>query len=172
MSDPYMGEIRMFAGSFAPRGWHDCDGSLLSVHSFPNLFNLLGTKYGGDGTNTFALPDMRSRVPIHQGTGNGLTTRSVGEQLGEENVTIDPAQLAEHTHNWQATSDQASGTTPIDSVVAATTSHYYSNDDTKLVAMNSGSFTDTGGGQAHSNIMPSLAIRFIICVNGLIPQTS
>ena len=107
MSEPFIGEIRMFAGSFAPRGWALCDGQLLAVSQNDALFSLLGTIYGGDGRTTFGLPDMRGRIPIHFGSGPGLTPRTLGNKFGSEHETLITNQLPSHSHTLQANSQQA-----------------------------------------------------------------
>ena len=104
MSNPYLGEITMFGGNFAPRGWAFCDGQLLAISSNSALFSLLGTTYGGDGETTFALPDMRGRVPVHQGNGAGLTNRRMGDKFGSENVTLTANTLGSHSHDFTVSS--------------------------------------------------------------------
>ena len=113
MSEPFVGKIRMFAGNFAPRGWAFCDGQLLAVSQNDALFSLLGTIYGGDGRTTFGLPDLRGRIPIHAGTGPGLSPRSLGNKAGTEIETLTVNQIPSHTHSWQATSDDAQDRSPI-----------------------------------------------------------
>jgi len=113
MSEPFVGEIRMFAGNFAPRGWAFCDGQLLAVSQNDALFSLLGTIYGGDGRTTFGLPDMRGRTPLHAGQGPGLSNRRLGAKAGAENVTLTVNQLPSHRHDWQATTALASSQSPV-----------------------------------------------------------
>ncbi|NES22538.1 MAG: phage tail protein, partial [Symploca sp. SIO3E6] len=112
MSDPFIGEIRMFAGNFNPVGWAICNGAQMSISQNEALFSLLGTTYGGDGRTTFNLPDFRGRVPIHTGEGPGLTNRPIGSQGGEEKVTLTVNNLAKHTHAWQASTATVSQSTP------------------------------------------------------------
>ena len=112
MSDPFVGEIRMFAGNFAPRSWALCDGQLLAVSQNDTLFSLFGTIYGGDGRTTFGLPDLRGRVPIHMGAGPGLTPRSIGSRSGSERATVSSNQLPAHTHSWAASADPAEDGSP------------------------------------------------------------
>ena len=118
MSEPYVGEIRMFAGNFAPRGWAFCDGQLLAVSQNDALFSLLGTIYGGDGRTTFGLPDVRGRVPVHQGTGPGLSQRRLGSKGGSEDVTLTSNQLASHSHDFNANTALADSEMPTGRVVA------------------------------------------------------
>ena len=120
MSDPFIGEIKMFAGNFAPRGWALCDGQLLAVSQNDALFSLFGTIYGGDGRTTFGLPDLRGRIPIHAGSGPGLSPRRLGAKGGAENVTLTTAQLPAHKHDIFASSAGASAGNPLNNVSANT----------------------------------------------------
>ena len=168
MSEPFVGEIRMFAGNFAPRGWAFCDGQLLAVSQNDALFSLLGTIYGGDGRTTFGLPDMRGRIPIHAGSGPGLSPRRLGAKAGAENVTLTANQLPSHNHGpFNATQDAADDTNPQDKTLASTTFDLYidSNADTNL---SSDSVTAIGGSQ--SNLQPFLCIHFIIALVGIYPS--
>ena len=167
MSEPFVGEIRMFAGNFAPRGWAFCDGQLLAVSQNDALFSLLGTIYGGDGRTTFGLPDMRGRIPIHAGSGPGLSPRRLGAKAGAENVTLTANQLPSHNHGpFNATQDAADDTNPQDKTLASTTFDLYidSNADTNL---SSDSVTAIGGSQSHTNLQPFLCIHFIIALVGI-----
>lgn len=170
MSNPYIGEIRMFAGTFAPAGWHFCDGSLLSISSYSALFNLMGTTYGGDGVNTFALPDLRGRVPIHQGiSSHGAYV--MGQISGTETVTLSVAQLPVHTHlaNGQA----ASGTTakPSGQFWASNgATSAYTHNTTPPSKMANGAISTAGSSIPHSNIMPFQSIYFIIALQGIYPS--
>jgi len=127
MSDPFVGEIRMFAGNFAPRGWALCDGQLIAVSQNDALFSLLGTIYGGDGRTTFGLPDMRGRIPVNRGSGPGLTPRNIGSRTGDERVTLTTPELASHNHRFQASTNTADTGYPAANVVADTndTSTYF-----------------------------------------------
>lgn len=125
MSDPFVGEIRMFAGDYAPEGWALCNGQLLSVSQYQTLFALLGTTYGGDGSSTFALPDMRGRLPVHFGQGTGLTPRTLGASGGSETVALSTAQMPSHGHTMQASADPASTTDPSGNVLAKVTGTFY-----------------------------------------------
>lgn len=171
MSEPFAGEIRMFAGNFAPRGWAYCDGQLLAVSQNDALFSLLGTIYGGDGRTTFGLPDLRGRIPIHAGTGPGLSARRLGAKLGEEKVTVTVQQLPSHTHDAHASSQGAGSGSPTDNVPANTTpTNAYSNALATSQDMNSQAISLTGGSQAHSNLMPTLCVHFIIALFGIYPS--
>ena len=170
MSEPFVGEIRMFAGNFAPRGWAFCDGQLLAVSQNDALFSLLGTIYGGDGRTTFGLPDLRGRIPLHQGTGPGLSPRPLGSKGGAENVTLTTNQLASHTHDWNANTEPATGSAPAGKVTAqAASPRIYSNQD-QGADFASTVIANTGGSQPHTNLMPTLCINFIIALVGIYPS--
>lgn len=169
MGSPYVGEIRMFAGNFAPAGWMFCDGSLLPISQNETLFNLIGTTYGGDGQSTFALPDLRGRVPVHMGTGAGLSTRVIGEMGGVETVTLTTQQIPSHSHVPRAVSGNGNQTTPQNGVWAgAATSRYSSN--TPNLAMNTSLVGASGNSQPHDNLMPYVTISFIISLFGIFPS--
>jgi len=169
----YVGEIRMFAGDFAPLGWAACDGSLLSLAQNRDLYNLIGITYGGDGVNTFQLPDMRGRIPVHAGTGDGLSARTLGEQIGAEKVELTEANLPNHLHDWMASSVAADSTTAQNAVLAATTGNVYNTEGSARLAPMSGNMVGNAGGQApHNNMMPSLCIQFIICLAGVKPSAA
>jgi len=171
MSEPFVGEIRMFAGNFAPRGWAFCDGQLLAVSQNDALFSLLGTIYGGDGRTTFGLPDMRGRIPVHAGSGPGLSTIRLGAKSGAESVTLTNNQLPNHNHNVPASSTAASTGDPTDSVSASTApTNIYSTSLATQQSMNSAEITNSGGSRAHTNIMPSLCVHFIIALFGIYPS--
>ena len=170
MSEPFVGEIRMFAGNFAPRGWAFCDGQLLSVAQNDALFSLLGTIYGGDGRTTFGLPDVRGRIPIHAGSGPGLSPRRLGSKAGAENVTLIVNQLPSHTHTMQASSDNADDSLPQGDVLAtATGGDLYVSENPDL-NMNSAAITGVGGSRSHTNLQPFLCIHFIIALVGIYPS--
>lgn len=165
MSDPYIGEIRMFAGNFAPLGWAICDGSVLSISENSALYSLLGTTYGGDGQTAFALPDLRGRAPLHQSnTGN---IHPLGQKGGTETVTLTTVNLAAHTHPAAAGTGGTAVTSPNGSWWGTSTFNSYSTEapNTTLNAINA-----SGGGQPHENMMPFLAINFIIALNGVYPS--
>ena len=175
MSEPYIGEIRMFAGDYAPKNWSLCDGQLLAISQNNSLFSLLGTAYGGDGRTTFALPDMRGRLPVHQGTGPGLTTKNMGKKYGKENVTIKSAQMPAHNHSLNVTTDIANSSDPTNNVLAAQSDEdlpYYESDipSTNTQDLNSNTLSTMGKGQSHNNMMPSLCVNFIIAVFGVYPS--
>ncbi|MBU0550812.1 tail fiber protein [Myxococcota bacterium] len=167
MSEPFIGEIRMFGGNFAPRGWAFCDGQLLPIDQNPALFSLLGTNYGGDGRTTFALPDLRGRAPIHAGNGPGLSPRVLGQAGGAESVTLNTQHLPSHAHDLLATQAPATEAAPHDGVFAlAETDRYHQGEaDARLSPALS-----AGGGQVHSNLQPQLAVSFIIALVGIYPS--
>jgi microcystin-dependent protein len=169
MADPFVGEIRLFAGSFAPRGWALCDGQLLSIPQYDALFSLFGTIYGGDGRTTFGLPSLRGRVPLHMGNGPGLTPRPIGQKSGEENVTLNVNQMPEHRHDWNASDGTANSANPKDLVFAEAQSQVYA-DDFSAAALKSDAATSYGGGQQHTNVMPFQCINFIVSLTGVYPS--
>lgn len=168
MSDPYVGEIRLFAGNFAPLGWMLCAGQLLPISENETLFNLIGTTYGGDGQQTFALPDLRGRVPMHQGTFIG-TPYQMGEVSGTETVTLQHQHLPAHTHSLIASTAAASGATPAGAVLAATSVASYDS-GAATTAMAGTAIGTTGGAQPHDNMAPTLAINYIIAMSGIYPS--
>lgn len=170
MSEPFLAEIRMFAGNFAPRGWALCDGQLLPIAQNTALFSLIGTIYGGDGRTTFALPDLRARAPMHPGNGPGLTPRRLGQTLGEETVVLNVSQLPSHTHQMNVENNLGDVDTPTNHSLAP--AGYQTDSTSNLVHMNTAAIADTGGGQGHDNMAPSLGINFIIAVMGLFPSRS
>jgi microcystin-dependent protein len=176
MSNPYMGEVRMFGGNFAPRGWALCNGALLGISQYSALFSLLGTTYGGDGVTNFALPDLRGRLPIHQGTGIGLSARTMGEIGGAETVTLSTTQMPQHNHPLNASTSPGSLAGPANAVPAtptggATPFLYAVPGTSQLnpVAL-APNIQPTGGSQPHSNMMPSLCVTIIISLEGVFPS--
>lgn len=170
MSEPFIGEIRMFGGNFAPLGWAFCNGQLLSIAENDALFTLIGTTYGGDGQNTFALPDLRGRIPIHMGTGAGLSPRTLGESSGTETVTLTVNQLPAHDHQFVGTSSSASVASPASAVVAApSTVDLYRPAAIPGSNMAPDALSLTGGSQPHDNIQPFQCISFIIALEGIFP---
>jgi microcystin-dependent protein len=165
MSEPFVGEIRMFAGNFAPRGWAFCDGQLLAVSQSDALFSLVGTYYGGDGETTFGLPDLRGRMPVHRDT-NG--TR-IGSKSGTEQVTLTPAEMPRHSHTPQASNVPAT-TDPENAVWAAWTDTPYAPAGSTTVQMNADALTTGGGNRPHNNMPPFLAVNFIIALFGVYPS--
>lgn len=176
MSEPYIGEIRMFAFGTrgAPNGWQACDGSLLPISEYDTLFALIGTTYGGDGQTTFAVPDLRGRVPIHQGQGPGLSNYVIGQRAGTETVTVLPTQMPAHTHVAVATSSAATTLTPGNDLLPGTVSgeSFYVSDvsGTTAVAMSAQSTSLAGGSQPHENCMPTLTVQFCIAWSGIFPS--
>ncbi|MGB1242177.1 MAG: phage tail protein [Chitinophagales bacterium] len=173
MSEPFIGEIRIFPYNFAPRSWAFCDGQLLPIAQNTALFSLYGTTYGGDGRNTFALPNLQGRAPMHPGRGPGLTSRRLGERLGTKNVTLSVAQIPSHSHGFGANSNAGTTNTPINTVPA--NSGFLDNEyssESPDVDMNSGAILNTGGNQAHFNIQPFLVLNFCSALQGLYPSRS
>lgn len=174
MSQPYVGEIRMFGFNFVPRDWQACDGSLLSISQNDVLFALIGTTYGGDGQTTFAVPDLRGRVPIHQGQGPGLSNYIIGQVAGTETVTLLGTQMPAHTHSVQATTAAATTGTPGTGVMSGTVSGdtMYATDITGLTPIPTApqGVTSAGGNQPHENCMPTLTAQFCISLYGIFPQ--
>jgi microcystin-dependent protein len=169
MSQPFLGEIRMFSFNFAPSGWAFCNGQILSIPQYNALFALLGTTYGGNGTTTFALPNLQSRVAIHMGTGTGLSTYVEGQVGGLENVTLNTNQMPLHTHPVAASDGNASGTRPGGAVLGRVQASIYaaSPDGT---TMNAGMIGTTGGSQPFSILQPYLAVNFCIALQGIFPS--
>jgi microcystin-dependent protein len=168
MAQPYVGEIRMFAGNFPPNGWMFCEGQLLPISENETLFQLLGTTYGGDGQSTFALPDLRGRIPVHQG--NGFILAETG---GAEEITLTAQQIPAHSHVLLATANAASGTAPSSNAVLgrsvnpAITPY---GTDAPLTAMSPSSIGPVGGSQPHTNFQPYLCVDFIISLFGIFPS--
>lgn len=169
MSEPFVGEIRMFAGNFAPRGWAFCDGQLLAVSQNDALFSLLGTIYGGDGRTTFGLPDLRGRIPIHAGSGPGLSPRRLGAKSGAENETLTVNQLPSHNHSLNASSQPADQPSPVNNVISSSSAVTYYTSGTPNLNL-ADSMQNTGGSRSHSNLMPFLCINFIIALFGIYPS--
>lgn len=170
MSEPFVGEIRMFAGNFAPRGWAFCDGQLLAVSQNDALFSLLGTIYGGDGRTTFALPDMRGRLPVHAGTGPGLSPVRLGEKSGLESVTLTVNQLPPHSHPAVCSSDLAVEANPGGVVPADTTSLDLYSSGGVTDSLSSAATDAVGGSRSHTNLMPFTCVHFIIALFGIYPS--
>lgn len=167
MAQPYVGEIRMFAGNFAPAGWMFCEGQLLPISENETLFQLIGTTYGGDGESTFALPDLRGRIPIHQG--NGFILAETG---GAEEITLTVNQIGAHSHPMLASADLASVTDPTNAVVAqsrvAGVDLYIEDNPAQNLAPTS--ISSVGGSQPHTNFQPYLCVDFIISLFGIFPS--
>lgn len=170
MAQPYVGEIRMFAGNFAPSGWMFCDGQLLPISENETLFNLIGTTYGGDGQSTFALPNLQSRVPIHMGTGGG-STYQIAQAAGTEQETLTVQQIPVHTHPFTGSTSNGTQTNVGGNVIAGSLSSVQPYiDDVTTVALNANSVTPAGGSQPHENCQPFLCLNFIISLFGIFPS--
>ena len=165
MAQPYVGEIRIFAGNFAPAGWMFCEGQLLPISENETLFNLIGTTYGGDGQSTFALPDLRGRIPLHQGSGFTLA-----ETGGVETVTLTVSQIPAHSHAFLATSGLSNATNPSGDVLAQSLTVSFYNSATPNSAMAAGATGLVGGSQPHNNFQPYLCLDFIISLFGIFPS--
>jgi microcystin-dependent protein len=165
MAQPYVGEIRMFAGNFAPAGWMFCEGQLLPISENETLFQLIGTTYGGDGESTFALPDLRGRIPIHQG--NGFILAETG---GAEEITLTVSQIPAHSHPMLASSSPGTASTPVLNLTAESpTINVYIQDVTNS-NMNPAAVSSVGGSQPHTNFQPYLCVDFIISLFGIFPS--
>ncbi len=169
MSQPFLGEIKMVGFNFAPRGYALCNGQILPIAQNTALFSLLGTTYGGNGQTTFALPDLRSRVPVHQGQGPGLSGYTLGQASGTETVTLNVQQIPAHNHtvNASATAASKSPANNVPAVTGAGSSYGAPPDGT---TMNPGMITGGGGNQPHTNLQPSLCINFVIALEGIFPS--
>lgn len=176
MSDAFVGEIRMFGFSRAPNGWQACDGSLLPIAEYQALFMLLGTTYGGDGQSTFGVPDLRGRLPLHQGAGPVTSNHPIGQIGGSESVTLTLAQMPAHTHQLSVTSAAATLDVPAASALPGTVSgeSFYLSDITgaTALAMEDTAMSISGGSQPHENCMPTLTVQFCICWAGVFPSQS
>ncbi len=175
MSEPFIAEIRIFAGNFAPRSWAFCDGQLLPVAQNTALFSLIGTTYGGDGRTTTALPNLQGRAPMHPGRGPGLTARRLGEKVGVETVTLNEAQIPSHNHTARVsgTPAQPGAPTNTSSFTRSSAGAAYQTDTTaNLVDLASETLSTTGGGQVHTNVQPYLTLNYIIALQGLYPSRS
>ncbi|MEG0183210.1 phage tail protein [Stenotrophomonas rhizophila] len=176
MSNPYVGEIRLLPFTFAPVGWQDCNGALLSIAENDVLFNLIGTTYGGDGVNTFAVPDLRGRLPVHQGAFPGGSQRVLGSVAGSETVTLQLTQLPAHGHTMVATDAAASAQTPSTSTVLGAVSGdtMYTSDISGVAnrALATTMLSPSGGNQPHENLMPTLTLRYCISLFGIYPSQS
>lgn len=164
MSEPFLAEIRMVGFNFPPRGWAFCDGQILPINQNQSLYSLLGTTYGGDGRSSFALPDLRSRTPLHRSSGHPL-----GQRSGAETVTLTAAEIPSHTHTLRASSS-AGDVRPSTNNVLASAELYRPYDATRSTALRSGSISNVGGGQAHNNMQPYTTVSFTIALQGLFPS--
>lgn len=165
MAQPYVGEIRMFAGNFAPAGWMFCEGQSLAIGENETLFNLIGNTYGGDGSLVFSLPDLRGRIPVHQG--NGLAFAQPG---GVEEVTLASTQMPSHGHPYQVSTASATQSAPGGAMAANSVSVDVYREDGVAVSFAPAAITATGGSQPHSNFQPYLCVSFIISLFGIFPS--
>ncbi len=170
MAQPYIGEIRMFGGSFAPAGWAFCNGQTLAISENDALFTLIGTTYGGDGQETFNLPDLQGRVPVHMGSLPGGGTYTIGEEGGVESVNLTLQQIPNHNHSFLASTGPGTAPTPVGNIVGESVSLNTLIQDTPGAAMNAAAITGTGGSQPHENMQPYLCISFIISLFGIFPS--
>ena len=170
MGQPYVGEIRMFAGNFAPNGWMFCEGQTLPISENDVLFQLIGTTYGGDGESTFNLPNLASRVPIHMGTGPDGTTYQIGEAAGTEQETLSIQQIPNHTHTFLASANTASVLSPNGNVTGDDNATQVYRPGPATVQFNTQAITPVGGSQPHENTQPFLCINFIISLFGVFPS--
>ena len=169
MGQPYVGEIRMFGGSFAPAGWAFCNGASMPISENDVLFTLIGTTYGGDGQETFNLPDLQGRAPLHSGTGSSGTNYQIGEQAGVEQVTLTGQQIPIHNHPMLGSGDPATTLNPQDNVLSGTASATPYFNITPATPLAPQAVTPVGGSQPHDNMQPYLCISFIISLFGVFP---
>ena len=169
MAQPYVGEIRMFGGNFAPAGWMFCEGSLLPISENETLFQLIGTTYGGDGQSTFGLPDLRGRVPVHMGQGPGLSSYVLAQTGGVESVTLTTNQTPIHSHT-PAASNTGGSDSPANNFWGNTATGKPYSAAPPAVQMNAGTITPTGGSQPHENMIPFLCVSYIISLFGIFPS--
>jgi len=173
MATPFIGQIAIFGFDFAPRFWARCDGQLLAINQNQALFSLLGTTYGGNGQTTFALPDLRGRVPIHAGFGAGLPARTLGERAGVESVTLTSTQIPSHTHGLFGTTTTANRRLPAGKTLgtdSASVAEYYAAPGTNMTTLAPASVSNAGSGQAHSNMQPFLVVNICIALSGIFPS--
>ena len=167
MSEPFLAEVRMVGFNFAPRGWAFCDGQLLPINQNQSLYSLLGTTYGGDGRTSFALPDLRSRTPIHKSGGHPL-----GQKGGTETITLAVAEIASHTPAAKVSSSDGDNTSPAGDILASFADGHRDPEAATTTALRSGTVSNSGGGQAHDNMQPYQTLAFCIALQGLFPSRS
>jgi microcystin-dependent protein len=171
MAEPYVGQITIFAGNFAPRGYAFCEGQLMAIASNEMLFSLIGTTYGGDGQTTFALPDLRGRIPVGVGTGPGLSAWVPGERQGQESVTLAMKEMPSHSHTLQGSNGQSDSNDPTNNVLGTEqTDKPYLPTLNGPQVMSAEAVLATGGNQGHSNMAPSLTLNYIIALDGIYPS--
>lgn len=169
MSEPFLAEIRIVGFNFAPRGWAFCDGQILPINQNQSLYSLLGTTYGGDGRTTFALPDLRGRTPIHVGQSDSGFTHMLGQKSGEETHTLSANEMPMHDHALQASNDPGDQNSPGGNLFANAGTNLYAA-PSNLVNLNANTVSNVGGGQAHDNMQPYIALNFCIALQGLFPS--
>ena len=169
MSEPFLAEVRIVGFDFAPRGWAFCDGQILPINQNQSLYSLLGTTYGGDGRTSFALPDLRGRTPIHVGSSNG-GQHGLGQKSGEETHTLTANEIPQHSHPLQASSKDGDTLIPSGAVLAREVGGIYEQNTTNRISLRDGTITNVGGGQAHENMQPYIALNFCIALMGLFPS--
>ncbi|MDF1606913.1 tail fiber protein [Hoeflea sp. YIM 152468] len=169
MSEPFLAEVKLMGFNFAPRGWAFCDGQILPINQNQSLYSLLGTTYGGDGRTNFALPDLRGRTPIHTGRSDGGEFHTEGQKSGEETHTLSSEEMPQHDHALRATSVNADSVVTLGAVLGRVLNELYT-DPANLVPMRSGTVANVGGGQAHENMQPYIAVNFCIALQGLFPS--
>jgi microcystin-dependent protein len=173
MSEPYLGQIALVGFNFAPQGWAFCNGQLLPIDQYTALFSLIGTTYGGDGQTTFALPDLRSRIPVHQGQGGGTSNYTMGQSGGSEQVTLTVAQVPSHTHQAQCFTGGSNSQSPVNGIWAqASSDMVYKGNQVGQANMAPGAIGPAGGNQPHPNLMGYQALNYIIALEGIYPSQS
>lgn len=168
--EPFIGQILMFGGNFAPRGWALCDGSLLSINQNQALFSILGTTYGGDGRTTFGLPELRGRVAMHPGSGPGLTPRSLGQRAGAETHTLNINEIPSHNHSVSVNVNTGAGEEADPTTIISSLAGAFNEDPTTGANLGGVNENNVGGGQSHNNIQPYLCVNFIIALVGTFPS--
>lgn len=172
--EPFIAQIMLFGGNFAPRGWAFCDGQLLPISSNSALFSIIGTAFGGDGRTSFALPDLRGRVPMHAGAGLGLTPREIGQRVGVEDVTLVASQMPAHSHEMLVASAPAANNRAADDAIGR--SDIFVNNDPSdpntqpSIMLNNRTISSAGGSRQHENMQPTLCINYIIALQGIFPS--
>ena len=171
MSEPFLAEVKIIGFNFAPRGWAQCDGQILPINQNQSLYSLLGTTYGGDGRTSFALPDLRSRTPIHVGRSPGGGHHELGSKSGEESHFVSMNEMPQHSHSLRASSSGYSDSDePTNTVWGTAAVNVYHDSSSNQTAMAGGSLLNTGGGQAHNNMQPYLVLNYVIALQGLFPS--
>ena len=170
MTDPFIGTVMAFGGNFAPSGWATCSGQILSISQNTALFSLLGTTYGGNGQTTFALPDLRGRIPIHMGQGPGLTNRDLGETGGTPGVTLIIPQIPAHNHPVAVNASNGVSLNPANNFFAATPAFTQYTDPVGNTTLHPSAISTTGGNQPHENMQPYLALTYVIALVGVFPS--